>query len=198
MRLIYVFLMSLFLVACGGTIQVSTDTEPSVPTSFGNKLIVVSTGKGLNRYGRDIQETLGNVLEPYLNKTLPFKVLLLEPGRVTNPFSSWGSIRGEKTLRGKIRAEIRFGYSPDALKSLKYIEATSGRFNQVLYLTDNGNIPSDPSEIRSRDVPKFLRNIQLTVLTTGSCRVWTSKVDAKCQQLYSKADIENGLRKFLN
>lgn len=203
-------LMAVFLVACNSspTTHQHTSTKKSQPEeikppedSLPKKLIVVSSGNGLNQYGRTIQKTLFGFLEPHLNGSLPFMVLRLEPSGVTNPFSNWGQFKDEKELLSTIRTTMPFGYSFNALKSLEYIEkdAASGQYNRVLYLTDNALIPSDLAEIGPTDVPKFLPSLQLTVLTTGSCDVWTQKAKAQqCQHLDKRADIENGLRDFLN
>jgi hypothetical protein len=200
------FLVLMFFVGCGSG---SRNTRPSPPVRYkpsiapvGDKLIVVSTGSGLNTYGKSIQQTFHSVLKRYLNDTLPFTLLTVEPGDVKNPFSNWYDVNGSRTLWKKIQ-KIRFGYSLDALENLKRVQDESSQLSRrILYLTDDGNIPDDWDEIDPNvlKVPKDWRQdgIKLTVLTSGSCRVWNEKADAaQCKELRGRDDLENVLDNFI-
>ena len=211
-RTLYIFFMLTFLVACvqkpdktptydrqpsSGNL-LSTSVKPSVasaPEISEGKTIVVSTGKGLDQHGKAIQKALYSVLKPYLGKTLPFALQIVDPGKATEPFS--GTLN-KNSLWQLISQNIRFGHSPNALKTLEKVKDSS---RSVLYFTDNGGIPANLNELdpRALSAPKAWqeKGIALTVLTTGSCNVWTSKANAQCKSLGDVDNIESELRHFL-
>jgi len=178
--------------------QAQTASPPSTDDDGKRKLIVVSTANGLNQYGKDIQQTLYDVVKQHLNSSLPFTLLTVKPGSVSNPFSSWSNFREERAIWQKI-SNIRFGFSLDALESLKRVtEEYQQPFEKVLYLTDNGNM--DEIDPLALTVPQSWQsaNIEFTVLTSGLCIPWNQKAYAtQCTELRGRDDLEKVLGNFL-
>jgi hypothetical protein len=186
----------LILLLMAGCIK---DNTPTPRQDVNSNFVVVSMGKGLNDYGKSIQQTLYGLSKPYLNSTLPFTLLKSKPRGVENTFPNWNSITNKKLLWKKIHA-IRFGFSLDALKALEFIEvAYSGSFKRILYLTDNGNMDDYIAPLLF-NVPKQWQNdkIEFYVLTTASCHIWNKKAYAtQCSELRGQGDIEKVLENFI-
>jgi hypothetical protein len=197
-HIIGIVFVLIFVVSCGSN---TTRPDPITrnPQKTTNKLLVVSMANGLNQYGKTIQNTLHELLNKHLNASLPFTLLTLDPKGVKNPFSNWSNINDTRELWEKISADIRFGYSLDALANLKHIEDEYRDFKKLLYFTDNGNMDDiDPSALT---VPQSWQqaNIELTVLTTGSCTPWTKQARVhQCTKLDDEDDIEKALHQFVS
>jgi len=198
------YLLGIFLVlmvgACDQFIRPYPDTTIMSPTiipptiipppscseyaTFAEKgerqLIVISTGKGLDKFGREIQQTLDKV--KLSNSTT---LVAIYKGELTKP-SSW--------------RKIRFGASVDALQELKLInEEYEGKFARVLYLTDNGSMPSDSNwaeiDPNTLTIPCSWKNagIEMLVFTTKSCTAWTETgITAKCTKLKDRSQLNAG------
>jgi hypothetical protein len=190
----------MLLGACTGT--TTTQVDPPPVLKLQRHLIVVSTTKRLNDYSKTIQQTLFEVLKPYLDQSLPVMLLTVRPECVTAPLSDWSRISNETALWKKITGNIRFGFSSDALANLKLIQDEyPQKFQRVLYLTDNGSMGEDELDPNAFEVPKSWSNngIQLTVLTVDSCAPWKNEAQvANCQKLDDGADFDRALRDFLN
>ncbi|RKZ48926.1 MAG: hypothetical protein DRR16_12915 [Candidatus Parabeggiatoa sp. nov. 3] len=219
-HIIGIVFVLIFVVSCGSTNIIRPPDQPPdrpdppfkinspkppqpeqpfiMPQKATNKLLVVSMANGLNQHGKTIQKTLHERLNKHLNARLPFTLLTLDPKEVKNPFSNWSDINDTRTLWKKISA-IRFGYSLDALANLKRINNEYQGFKKLLYFTDNGNMDDiDPSALT---VPQSWQqaNIELTVLTTGSCTPWTKQARVhQCTKLDDEDDIEKALHQFVS
>ncbi len=158
----------------------------------GQKIIVVSLGKGLDRYGQEIQEALYQALK----ESGPSSVTLVaiqagQLGKTLEDFRRNPERRCEEDVTWCwISGNIRFGGEDlDALEDLMRVSEKhpQDRLGSVLYLTDNANMP-ELNKIRDDaiTVPRnWAKNgVELTVLTTGSCRPWDEKARAeKCIEL---------------
>ena len=200
-----VFLVLIFLGGCSTVSDLIETIKPPTKSLIGtgqasDKLIVVATAIGLNNNGKSIQQAFNKVLKPYLSKELPFTLLIIGAGgKIINLFPNWNQIENHELLWQEISKNMRFGHFFNSLKNLRRVkEEYPKSFNQILYLTDNGGIPSNLDEL-DQNLLNGLKSwgSKITVLTSKSCDIWEDKLNvAQCTKLSGQRDIKNTLNNF--
>ncbi|WP_069470750.1 hypothetical protein [Candidatus Marithrix sp. Canyon 246] len=179
------------------------------------KLIIISTGDKLDKYGRQIPTTMLKVFEKQLKTSTPFTVVKIEPGRKLSSAllrcEDMADLEKSKETRRFIWQRlhnIRFGASDlRALQDLDLINIVYNKqsLQSVYYITYNSNIPRNINDINDKNLSVPLitwkrAGIPFTVLTTGKCTAWTQKAEAQCQTLQDEQammQIQTSLEEFL-
>jgi hypothetical protein len=179
------------------------------------KLIIISTGDKLDKYGRQIPKTMLKVFEKQVKTSTPFTIVKIEPGRQLSSAllrcEDMADLDNSKETRRFIWQRlnsIRFGASDlRALQDLDLINIVYNKqsLQSVYYLTDNSNIPKNINDINDKNLSVPLitwkrAGIPFTVLTTGKCTAWKQKAEAQCQTLQDEqamAQIQTSLEEFL-
>lgn len=206
-----------------GTVQKisasSVSPENSGPSSQlpkkrnARKLMIVSLSAELDveGTGKIIQNALYNVFKSLKNSKIPVTLLAIGSGRqLSNPILTGEelpnlAIGGElDELRAKLR-QLQFSATDlNALDDLELIDVYTTNHaipvDRILYLTDNMHLSDTPPR-KQLGVPLGWHKdgIQLTVLTTQRCNLWTEQAAANCVSWQTKQleELEKVMREFL-
>lgn len=182
------------------------------PRSCGKKrkLIVISTGNGLEKYGgRTIRNTIIEVLQQKAGKKIPFTVVTIQPGRALSEelltCEEMGDVEpteARKLVSDKLKVLNFQANDLRALRDLEFVHQIYQPENlgSVFYLVDKRSVPSidQVDDIKDLAIPYGWnrKGIPLMVLTTGMCKIW-EQAGAQCFLLKTKK-VKQKVKKVLN
>lgn len=178
------------------------------------RLIVISTGEQLDKYGKQIPQTLLTVFQHQYQSAsrVPFTLVSIQPGHELSEallrcedLADLAASNAQRFIWQQLN-NLRFGARDlHALQDLDLINAiyTKEHLHSVLYLTDNRGLPKDIEQINDKNLSVPLitwksAGIQLNVLTPNSCHPWTEKAEATCETLAGEEAIEQIQRALEN
>ncbi len=189
--------------------QISEDMLSFEPSSCGKKrrVVVISTGNGLDSHGRSIENALLKVFQE--KHRTPFTVVTINTGRqlssdllTCEEMNELEKDEVREFVNEKLISKIIFGARDlRALQDLKKVnDVFQKNLQSVFYIVADSKVLDNVDDTTDLATTNAWRNrtppVQLTVFTTKSCEVWKKHTKATCY-LLSKDNIEPRLREFL-
>ncbi len=190
----------------------ANDSDDQNNATTNHRLIVVSLSAKLKEQAKVIRESLNEVFSNLkrAKSETPFTLITIQTGRrlytllndkeMPNLPSS-----GDSSIQGQLERSMQFGATDlRALDDLGLVDTfiqyqEDSAIERVLYFTDNARMSDNPKEIsrKQRGIPLAWHTdgIDLTVLTTEKCQVWTD-VKAKCISWQGKTELKRQLNTY--